>query len=198
MKTSNINVRDMLSVWSVEETEKHISDVPGVESVTLNYATGNATVRYDETHLDVADIKSAVRQRGYESFEQEHSTDKPSEEKNEATATPLSTKPPEINDKPEAKSPAKSEGPNIDPSNGTIIQTEKDNEKLPSAQPAEVSDKRENKSPAKTEDPKVPPPKGRAKEPEKGREEEKDKAGTKPPGIGKKEEDNAGHKKDKM
>ena len=67
MKTSVIEVRDMLSVLSVDEVEKRIGEVPGVESVTVNYAAGNATVRYDETHLEIADIKSAVRQRGYES-----------------------------------------------------------------------------------------------------------------------------------
>ncbi|MGP1679778.1 MAG: heavy-metal-associated domain-containing protein, partial [Burkholderiales bacterium] len=47
--------------------ERRIGDVPGVESVTVNYAAGSATVRYDETRLEVADIKSAVRQSGYES-----------------------------------------------------------------------------------------------------------------------------------
>ena len=67
MKTSVIEVGDMLSVWSVDEVEKRIGEVPGVESVTVNYAAKNATVRYDETRLDVADIKSAVRQRGYAS-----------------------------------------------------------------------------------------------------------------------------------
>jgi len=67
MKTSVIEVHDMLSVWSVDEVEKRIGEVPGVESVTLNYATGSATVRYDETRLEIPDIKSAVRQRGYES-----------------------------------------------------------------------------------------------------------------------------------
>ena len=61
MKTSIINVHDMLSVWSVEEVEKHIGEVPGVESVTVNYAAGTATVRYDETRLAVGDIKSAFR-----------------------------------------------------------------------------------------------------------------------------------------
>ena len=66
MKTSVISVHDMLSVLSVSGVEKRIGDVPGVESVTVNFAAGNATVRYDETRLDVADIKSAVRQRGYE------------------------------------------------------------------------------------------------------------------------------------
>ena len=48
-------------------SEKRIGEVPGVESVTVNFAAGNATVRYDETRLDVADIKSGVRQRGNES-----------------------------------------------------------------------------------------------------------------------------------
>ncbi|MEO7096168.1 MAG: heavy metal translocating P-type ATPase, partial [Polyangiales bacterium] len=70
MKTSVIDVRDMLSVLSVEELEKRIGEVPGVASVTLNFAAGSATARYDETRLAIADIKSAVRQRGYGSAAQ--------------------------------------------------------------------------------------------------------------------------------
>ncbi len=66
MKTSVIEVRDMLSVLSVLGVEERIGEVPGVDSVTVNFAAGNATVRYDETRLDVGDIKSGVRQRGYE------------------------------------------------------------------------------------------------------------------------------------
>ena len=66
MKTSVIEVHDMLSVLSVLGVEKRIGEVPGVESVTVNYAAGSATVRYDETRLDIADIRSAVRQSGYE------------------------------------------------------------------------------------------------------------------------------------
>ena len=67
MKTSVIEVHAMLSVWSVDEVEKRIGEVPGVGSVTVNYAAGSATVRYDETRLEIADIRSAVRQSGYES-----------------------------------------------------------------------------------------------------------------------------------
>ena len=67
MKTSVIEVRDMLSVLSVVGVEKRIGEVPGVESVTVNYAAGSATVRYDETRLNIADIKSDVRQSEYES-----------------------------------------------------------------------------------------------------------------------------------
>lgn len=67
MKTSVIEVHAMLSVLSVDEVEKRIGEVPGVGSVTVNYAAGSATVRYDETRLEIADIRSAVRQSGYES-----------------------------------------------------------------------------------------------------------------------------------
>ncbi|MBK7580112.1 MAG: heavy metal translocating P-type ATPase [Myxococcales bacterium] len=67
MKTSVIEVHAMLSVLSVDEVEKRVGEVPGVESVTVNWAAGTATVRYDETRLEIADIKSAVRQRGNES-----------------------------------------------------------------------------------------------------------------------------------
>lgn len=67
MKTSVIEVHDMLSVLSVLGVEKRIGEVPGVESVTVNFAAESATVRYDETRLGIADIRSAVRQGGYES-----------------------------------------------------------------------------------------------------------------------------------
>jgi len=67
MKTSTIELHDMLSVFSVDEVEKRIREVPGVESVTVNFAAGTATARYDETRLEAADIKSAVRQRAHES-----------------------------------------------------------------------------------------------------------------------------------
>jgi Cu2+-exporting ATPase len=66
MKTSVIEVRDMLSVLSVLGVEERIGKVPGVESVTVNYAAGSATVRFDETRLNLADIKSDVRQSGFE------------------------------------------------------------------------------------------------------------------------------------
>ena len=65
MKTSVIEVRDMLSVLSVLGVEERIGKVPGVESVTVNYAAGSATVRFDETRLNLADIKSDVRQSGF-------------------------------------------------------------------------------------------------------------------------------------
>ena len=109
MKTSTINVHDMLSVLSVEEVEKRISEVPGVESVTVNFAAENATVRYDETRLEAADIKSAVRQKSYESDAPEQSAVKPVEDKAEAPATPPAVKPPEEKDKTKTIPPASKE-----------------------------------------------------------------------------------------
>ena len=64
MRTSVIEVRDLLSILTVEEVEKRIRHVPGVSSATVNHAARNATVRYDETRLNVADIKVIVHQRG--------------------------------------------------------------------------------------------------------------------------------------
>ena len=101
MKTSTINVHDMLSVLSVDEVEKRIGEVPGVESVTVNFAAENATVRYDETRLEATDIKSAVRQKSYESDAPEQPEVKPVEDKAEAPATPPAVKPPEEKDKTE-------------------------------------------------------------------------------------------------
>lgn len=67
MKTSIIEVTDMLSVLTVDEVEKRFGDVSGVESATVNFSARNATVRYDETLLEVADIKILVHQRGQQS-----------------------------------------------------------------------------------------------------------------------------------
>ena len=75
MKTSVIEVSDMLSVLTVDEVEKRIGEVPGVESATVNYAAGNATVRYDETLLNIADIKVLVHQRGQQSADESQPKD---------------------------------------------------------------------------------------------------------------------------
>ena len=106
MKTSVIEVHDMLSVLTVDEVETRIGGVPGVESATVNYAAGNATVRYDETRLEVADIKVMVHQRGHqpagESLSIEVSEHEPSR-KPDAVPTPKIA--PASASKPEAAMP---------------------------------------------------------------------------------------------
>ncbi|MCR4374924.1 MAG: heavy-metal-associated domain-containing protein [Acidobacteria bacterium] len=91
MKTSVLEVHDMLSVLSVDEVERRLGDVPGVESVTVNFAAGSATVRYDETRLEVADIKSAVRQSGYEAAAPAAASEGDSHEGHTAPSAPPAT-----------------------------------------------------------------------------------------------------------
>ena len=102
MKTSIIEVTDMLSVLTVDEVEKRFGDVPGVASATVNFAAGNATVRYDEALLEVADIKVLVHQRGQhsagESKAKDVGEDKPEQKpgvKPTREAAPASASPPE-------------------------------------------------------------------------------------------------------
>lgn len=101
MKTSIIFVNDMLSVLSLEEVEKRIGEVQVVENVTVNLTTENAKVRYYETRLEANDIKSAVRQKSYESDAQEPPEVEPVEDKAEDPATALAVNPPEEKEKTE-------------------------------------------------------------------------------------------------
>ena len=88
MKTDVIEVRDMLSVLSVEA---RIKDVPGVESATVNYDAGTATVRYDETRLKAAEIKPAVHQAGYQSEEGSKNTQDAAKTLKDSPSAPSST-----------------------------------------------------------------------------------------------------------
>ena len=64
MKTSVIEIRDVLSVLSAQQVEMRMGEVPGVASVTVNDAAGNATVRYDEARVEIAAIKASVHRHG--------------------------------------------------------------------------------------------------------------------------------------
>ena len=110
MKTSVMEVRDMLSVLSVLGVEKWIGEVPGVESVTVNYAAGNATVRFDETRLSLADIRSDVRQSGSKADAQDGDKGQEATEAPEAPAAdhkPVALKTPPAAASADATPPAK-------------------------------------------------------------------------------------------
>ena len=110
MKTSVIEVRDMLSVLSVDGVEKRIGEVPGVESVTVNFAAKSATVRYDETRLEVADIKSDVRQRGHQP-----ATEPPAEQSRPDEPASVGAVEPAPQVLPEVAPPPAAEVPKADP-----------------------------------------------------------------------------------
>jgi P-type Cu2+ transporter len=61
MKTTVIEVHDMLSVWSVEEVEKRIGEVPSVESVTVNFAATKPDFRSPTSSRPCAE--AAINQR---------------------------------------------------------------------------------------------------------------------------------------
>ncbi|MDP2329623.1 MAG: cation transporter, partial [Reyranella sp.] len=67
MKTSVIEVGDLLKAWSPDEVKKRIGEVPGVESVSMDHAAESATFHYDETRIEVADIKSLMQRLGRDS-----------------------------------------------------------------------------------------------------------------------------------
>ena len=88
MKTSVIEIRDVLSVLSAQQVEKRMADVPGVASATVNDAAGNATVRYDEARVEIGAIKASVHRHGPPSAS--HARPKhPKEHKKEASNTRL-------------------------------------------------------------------------------------------------------------
>ena len=130
MKTSVIEVHDMLSVWSVDEVERRIGEVPGVKSVTVNYAAKSATVRYDETRLQVADIKSAVRRSGNksagESLPRHMSEPKPAHKQTEASSpksgTASASTPETTGPKADTVAPPPSEVPALSDSAGASLE----------------------------------------------------------------------------
>lgn len=64
MRTSVIDLRDMLSVLSKGEIEARIRRIPGVDSAAVDRVSGSATVVYDETRLNAADIEVLLHQDG--------------------------------------------------------------------------------------------------------------------------------------
>lgn len=65
MKTTIINVRDLLSPLSARGVEKQLTKVPGIKQVDVNCASGSATVRYDETLVDLSSIEAKVQECGH-------------------------------------------------------------------------------------------------------------------------------------
>ena len=65
MKTSVIDVRDLLSPLSARGVEKQLAKLPGIKQVEVNNVSGGATVSYDETQTDLGTIKAKLRECGH-------------------------------------------------------------------------------------------------------------------------------------
>jgi cation transport ATPase len=65
MKTVTVDVGGLLSPLSVRGVEKQLARLPGVERADVNFASGTATVVFDESRATLAAIKATVRACGY-------------------------------------------------------------------------------------------------------------------------------------
>ncbi len=100
MKTSIIDVRDLLSPLSASGIENQLAKLSGVKQVDVNNVSGSATVLYDETQTDLSTIKAKVRECGHHCggelvpkhiCEQEHPRGDAQITANSAVATPAPT-----------------------------------------------------------------------------------------------------------
>ncbi|MBI3545671.1 MAG: copper-translocating P-type ATPase [Gammaproteobacteria bacterium] len=65
MKTSVIDVRDLISPLSARGVEQQLAKTPGVKRVEVNCVSGSATVLYDETVTGLDAIMAKVRECGH-------------------------------------------------------------------------------------------------------------------------------------
>ena len=65
MKTSTVEVGELVSALSAAGVERQLSTLPGVEHVDVNYVAGSATVHYDEARTTLQAIRQRVIDCGY-------------------------------------------------------------------------------------------------------------------------------------
>ncbi len=65
MKTSTVEVAQMVSTLSAAGIARQLSAIPGVHQAEVNYVAGSATVQYDETKVTLAAIRRRVKDCGY-------------------------------------------------------------------------------------------------------------------------------------
>jgi P-type Cu2+ transporter len=65
MKTTTVEVDDLLSPLAGRGLEKHLAHTPGIARATVNDASGGVSVTYDPALLDVASIRALVKECGY-------------------------------------------------------------------------------------------------------------------------------------
>ncbi len=65
MRTCVIEVGGMLSALSGRGVEKQLMKLPGIESASVNYVGGSATVIYDERVIGLKELKIRIHECGY-------------------------------------------------------------------------------------------------------------------------------------
>jgi P-type Cu2+ transporter len=65
MKTSTVEVGELVSSLSAAGVQRQIASLPGVHHVDVNYVAGSATVHHDETKTSLRDIRRRITECGY-------------------------------------------------------------------------------------------------------------------------------------
>lgn len=65
MKTSTIEIGNLVSTLSAVGVKRQLAALPGVEHVDVNYVAGSATVRYDEGRVTLKALQQRVADCGY-------------------------------------------------------------------------------------------------------------------------------------
>ena len=65
MKTSTVEVGELVSTLSAAGVERQLSTLAGVHHVDVNYVAGSATVHYDETQTSLQAIGQRIIDCGY-------------------------------------------------------------------------------------------------------------------------------------
>ncbi len=65
MKTSTIEVGELVSTLSAAGVGRQLSSLPGVHHADVNYVAGSATVHYDEARVTVEALRQRVVDCGY-------------------------------------------------------------------------------------------------------------------------------------
>jgi len=69
-----LSIRGMTCAACVRRVEEELRQMPGVRSVSVNFATEKAHVEYDPGQIKVSDLQKKVRDSGYEAFADETGT----------------------------------------------------------------------------------------------------------------------------
>ena len=65
MKTSTVEVGELVSTLSAEGVKRQLSTLPGMHHADVNYVAGSATVHYDEAQTSLQAIRQRVIDCGY-------------------------------------------------------------------------------------------------------------------------------------
>ena len=65
MRTAVIEVSGLISPLSSQGVEKQLSKLRGIEKASVNYASGSATVTFDEKEIGLVEIETKIAECGY-------------------------------------------------------------------------------------------------------------------------------------